>query len=93
MIKYILILFALSFSVIAREGAYSEIGLSVHARGADAPEFNSPNPLGNIGGGYTFEWQHNKEVDIYFRHTSSLPQIEEGYGFNQIGINIRIYSD
>ena len=77
--------------VHAQEGLYLDVGLSVHLRDIDKPEFDSVNPLGNIGGGYSFEWEENKYIEVYVRHTSSLLDVEKGYGLNQMGVQIRIY--
>lgn len=75
----------------AEEGLYIEAGLSVHSTNYDAPEVMLESTLGNIGFGYTFKYESNSQLDIYFKHTSGIKTTEDGYGLNQIGLQYRKY--
>lgn len=88
----ILLCLVVSFTAAAQEGAFMEIGMSVHVKGLDKPEYNGQNPLGNIGGGYTWKYDENKYFEVYARHTSSFGVHEKGNGLNQVGIQVRFYS-
>jgi len=75
----------------ASEGLYVEIGITRHNIQLDAPEYTGNNPLGNLGFGYVIQMQEQYYVDVFYRHTSSIPDFESGYGLNQIGIQLRKY--
>jgi hypothetical protein len=58
------------------------VGMSVHPEGADAPEYFAPNPIGIVGG----EIECPLKTRCFIEHTSSIPYLESGYGFNQVGV-------
>jgi len=78
-------------TVKANEGWYFEAGISIHNTKYATPEINLPNPLGNTGFGYTFRYKDDEYADLYFKHTTSIPFTEDGYGLNQIGLQYRKY--
>ena len=74
----------------ADSGFYVEGGLAYQAHQLGKPEYTASNPLGDLGLGYTFDlgaW----DLDLYVTHRSSIPDTEDGYGQNFVGIKLRRY--
>ncbi len=77
-------------SLIILSGFFIEGGVAYHPMQIDCPEYCGSNPLLDIGVGYTFNFD-NWDVDTYFKHRSSAPDVEDGYGHNLVGIRVRRY--
>ena len=88
MIK-VIILSALfiSLNVSAESGFYAEDGMSYHDVAAARPEVNMQTPLASFELGY----QDESDWAVGFRHTSSIPQAEDGDGINELFISKRIW--
>ena len=78
-------------AVIVLAGFFIEAGVAYHPMAIDCPEYCGSNPLVDIGAGYTFEISDMWFVDTYYKHRSSAPDVEDGYGHNLVGIRARRY--
>ena len=78
-IKYFLFILSLS-------GCSVSVGIGVHPRDSDKPEFNSPNPIGMVEGTTKF----TDKIDGFCLHASSIPQYEQGTGFNVCGVKYKL---
>ena len=74
----------------ADSGFYVEAGLSYQSTSTGSPEYTASNPLGDFGFGYTFDLG-DLDLNLYFKHRSSIPDTEEGLGQNFIGFELRRY--
>lgn len=64
------------------------LGLATHAVPLDDPEItNFDNPLGTV----EIRARVTNRIDAYVRHESSLIRWEEGYGYNTVGVQLRIW--
>lgn len=79
-------MFKYFFMFLVLSGCSISVGLGVHPRNSDAPEFNSPNPIGIVEG----TTQITDRIDGFCTHMSSIPQYESGYGLNMCGIKMSI---
>ena len=61
-------------------------GLSMHSRGADAPEYNGTNPLGHFGARAEF----TERLTGFCEHLSSIPDYEAGLGLNRCGVEVEV---
>jgi len=89
--KYIILLICFITPLYADTGWYIEAGISIHDVKTSEPEIKLPNPLGNFGIGYNYKFDNNSYIDLYYKHTSSIPYTENGYGLNQLGLQYRKY--
>jgi hypothetical protein len=76
-----------SSPTIAQTGFYVEVGASYHDERTARPEVNLQTPLASFELGY----QNSDDWSVGFKHTLSIPQIEDGYGINELFISKRIW--
>jgi len=76
----------LLFIIALLSGCSVSVGIGVHPRNSDAPEFNSPNPIGIVEGTAPM----TDRIDGFCLHVSSIPQHEDGYGLNLCGVKYRL---
>ncbi len=63
------------------------LGLALHTTNLDDPEIkNFDNPLGTV----EIQARTSNRTHLYIRHESSIVNNEDGYGYNTIGIQLRI---
>jgi len=77
------LLICISISIIT--GCNSYIGLAIHPS-IDSPEYSATNPLGIV----QVTEQITDDAQVFYQHISSIPETEEGYGLNMIGVMMRI---
>ncbi len=74
----------------ADSGFYVEAGPSYQSTSTGSPEYTASNPLGDFGFGYTFDLG-DLDLNLYYKHRSSIPDTEEGAGQNFVGFELRRY--
>ena len=80
---------AFCFYAMAECNWYVEAGISFND-GRGKPEFNGSNPMGNYGVGYLCQMDDGMQIDLYpYKHDSSIPDWEQGYGYNRAGVTFR----
>ena len=63
------------------------LGLALHSVSLDDPEItNFDNPLGTV----EIQAKTSQRTHIYIRHESSLIGREDGYGYNTIGLQLKV---
>lgn len=63
------------------------LGLALHAARLDDPEIQDfDNPLGTV----EIQARTSNRTHLYIRHESSLINREDGYGYNTIGIQLKV---
>lgn len=64
------------------------LGISVHPVKIDEPEISGfDNPIGTVRA----EISTDDKYKFYVQHKSSIKASESGYGFNEIGIEYRLW--
>jgi len=76
-----LVLFSLLIS-----GCSVSVGIGVHPRNSDEPEFDSPNPIGIVEGAAPM----TDRIDGFCMHISSIPKVEDGAGLNMCGLKYKV---
>ena len=62
-------------------------GIAAHSVGMDEPEINNfDNPVGIV----QLDLNFNERTKAFCKHESSILREEEGYGFNECGLMLRI---
>lgn len=75
---------ALLFIIL--NGCSVSIGIGLHPRKADMPEHDAANPVGFVEGRAPI----TEKIDAVCVHYSSIPDYEDGYGFNVCGVVLRV---
>lgn len=78
--KKLLLIPAILATLLSAEGITPFVGLAMNGTSS----FKSESPLGIFGVRYETEY-----LEPYYRHISSIPQVDETQGINEIGLNAK----
>ena len=86
----VLLMLLIPTAALSDPGFFVEAGVAYHPNQIDCPEYCGTNPLLDVGAGYTFGFD-NWNLDLYVKHRSSAPDVEDGFGHNLLGVRVRWY--